>query len=75
MRNAEVAAQLMLSENTVSGYIKAIYRNTGDFQPGRSVVACRAAWFVLWRKRREVTASKIAGVMYFQGIVSAALAP
>ena len=29
MRNAEVAAQLMLSENTVSGYIKAIYRKLG----------------------------------------------
>lgn len=29
MRNAEVAAQLMLSENTVSGYIKVIYRKLG----------------------------------------------
>ena len=29
MRNAEVAAELKLSENTVSGYIKAIYRKLG----------------------------------------------
>lgn len=29
MRNAEVAVQLGLSENTVSGYIKAIYRKLG----------------------------------------------
>ena len=29
MRNAEVAAELCLSENTVSGYIKAIYRKLG----------------------------------------------
>lgn len=29
MRNGEVAAELMLSENTVSGYIKAIYRKLG----------------------------------------------
>lgn len=29
MRNAEVAAELNLSENTVSGYIKAIYRKLG----------------------------------------------
>ena len=29
MRNAEVAAELKLSENTVSGYIKVIYRKLG----------------------------------------------
>lgn len=29
MRNAEVAAELNLSENTVSGYIKSIYRKLG----------------------------------------------
>ena len=29
MRNGEVAAELMLSENTVSSYIKVIYRKLG----------------------------------------------